>query len=80
MDQTIPRIKAFYGTSENAVKTQIWIAILRHSLSISYMPGSHVTRKLGLGHNIFSFQGFSPVSSPLEPILTFSSSFSIFPL
>jgi IS4 transposase len=22
-----PRIKAFYGTSENAVKTQIWIAV-----------------------------------------------------
>jgi hypothetical protein len=23
----IPSIKAFYGTSENAVKTQIWIAV-----------------------------------------------------
>ena len=27
MDQTALRIKAFYGTTENAVKTQIWIAI-----------------------------------------------------
>jgi hypothetical protein len=30
MDQTVRRggrIKAFYGTSENAVKTQIWIAV-----------------------------------------------------
>src|ERR1035437_4650970 len=27
MDQTAPAIKAFYGTSENAVKTQIWIAV-----------------------------------------------------
>ena len=26
MDQTNLRIKAFYGTTENAVKTQIWIA------------------------------------------------------
>lgn len=27
MDQEHLRIKAFYGTSENAVKTQIWIAL-----------------------------------------------------
>ena len=27
MDQAHLRIKAFYGTSENAVKTQIWIAV-----------------------------------------------------
>jgi PII-like signaling protein len=27
MDQTEPGIKGFYGTSENAVKTQVWIAI-----------------------------------------------------
>ena len=27
MDQQHLRIKAFYGTSENAVKTQIWIAV-----------------------------------------------------
>ena len=26
------RIKSFYGTSENAVKTQIWIAILVYML------------------------------------------------
>ena len=27
MDQAALRIKAFYGTSENAVKTQVWTAI-----------------------------------------------------
>ena len=27
MDQQHLRIKAFYGTSDNAVKTQIWIAV-----------------------------------------------------
>ena len=27
VDQEHLRIKAFYGTSENAVKTQIWIAV-----------------------------------------------------
>jgi hypothetical protein len=27
VDQTTSRIKAFFGTTENAVKTQIWIAV-----------------------------------------------------
>ncbi len=27
MDQAAPQIKRFFGTSENAVKTQVWIAI-----------------------------------------------------
>ena len=27
MDQAALRIKQFYGTSENAVKTQVWIAV-----------------------------------------------------
>ena len=30
------RIKAFYGTSENAVKTQIWIAVIVRSLTGHY--------------------------------------------
>ena len=42
------RIKAFYGTSENAVKTQIWIAIavyvlvaiIRKELQLSHSPYS----------------------------------------
>ena len=32
MDQAALRIKAFYGTSENAVKTQIWIAVAAYVL------------------------------------------------
>ena len=28
------RIKKFYGTSENAVKTQIWIAIIKRRLRL----------------------------------------------
>jgi hypothetical protein len=32
MDQTAPPDQAVYGTSENAVKTQIWIAISVHVL------------------------------------------------
>ena len=45
MDQAAPAIKAFYGTSENAVKTQIWIgasvyvlvAILRKRLGLEVL-------------------------------------------
>jgi len=37
------RIKAFYGTSENAVKTQIWIAVL------GLRPGGHRPQAPGAG-------------------------------
>lgn len=43
------RIKAFYGTSENAVKTQIWIAI-----SV-YVLASIVKKRLGLSVSLYSF-------------------------
>ena len=54
---SIWRIKAFYGTSENAVKTQIWIAI-----SV-YVSGSHnqetaENRSESL-HNFTDFQYYS---------------------
>jgi hypothetical protein len=42
------RIKAFYGTSENAVKTQIWIAI-----SI-YVLVAIVKKRLNLQHSLYS--------------------------
>lgn len=42
------RIKAFYGTSENAVKTQIWIAISVYVL-IAIMK-----RRLGLPHTLYT--------------------------
>jgi hypothetical protein len=41
------RIKAFYGTSENAVKTQVWIAI-----SV-YLLVAIVKQELGLGHSLY---------------------------
>ena len=41
------RIKAFYGTSENAVKTQIWIA-----LSI-YVLVAIVRKRLGLEASLY---------------------------
>ena len=41
------RIKAFYGTSENAVKTQIWIAV-----SI-YVLVAIVRKRLGLEASLY---------------------------
>lgn len=41
------RIKAFYGTSENAVKTQIWIAV-----SV-YVLVTIVRKRLGLEASLF---------------------------
>ena len=41
------RIKAFYGTSENAVKTQIWIAV-----SV-YVLVAIIRKRLGLGASLY---------------------------
>jgi hypothetical protein len=42
------RIKAFYGTSENAVKTQVWIAV-----SV-YVLIAIIKKRLGLGHSLYT--------------------------
>jgi transposase len=42
------RIKAFYGTSENAVKTQIWIAIS------AYVLVAIIRKRLHLEHNLYT--------------------------
>ena len=41
------RIKAFFGTSENAVKTQVWIAV-----SV-YVLVAIVRKRLGLGASLY---------------------------
>ena len=43
------RIKAFYGTSENAVKTQIWIAV-----SV-YVLVAIVRKRLALDTSLYNF-------------------------
>ena len=43
------RIKAFYGTSENAVKTQIWIAIT------TYVLIAIIRKQLGLKISLYTF-------------------------
>ena len=42
------RIKAFYGTSENAVKTQIWIAVC------AYVLVAIVKKRLALDHSLYT--------------------------
>jgi hypothetical protein len=58
------RIKAFYGTSENAVKTQIWIAI-----SV-YIPVAMVRKRLGIEAGLYQLlQIFSLTLFEKTPIL-----------
>jgi hypothetical protein len=49
MDQTEPAHQAFYGTSENAVKTQIWIAV-----SV-YVLAAIIKKELGLKMSLYTF-------------------------
>jgi len=42
------RIKAFYGTSENAVKTQVWVAV-----SV-YVLVAVIKKRLGLAHSLYT--------------------------
>jgi transposase len=62
------RIKAFYGTSENAVKTQIWIAVC------SYVLVAIVRRRLELTQNLYTILQVLSVSlfekSPMKSILS----------
>jgi hypothetical protein len=50
------RIKAFYGTSENAVKTQVWIAVC------SYLLVAIVRKRLGLKLNLYTMLQILSVS------------------
>ena len=65
------RIKAFYGTSDNAVKTQIWIAI-----SI-YVLVAIVKKRLNLDHSLYSvLQILSVTILEKTPILHVLSQFN----
>jgi hypothetical protein len=58
------RIKAFYGTNENAVKTQIWIAV-----SI-YVLVAIARKRLGLEKSLYEIlQTFSITNLEKVPIL-----------
>jgi hypothetical protein len=66
------RIKAFYGTSENAVKTQIWIAV-----SV-YVLVAIVRKRLALGASLYQILQILSVTlfekTPILQILQASDS------
>jgi len=61
------KIKKFWGTSENAVKTQIWIAVC------SYLLVAILKKQLNLDRNIYSILQILSVSAfdktPLNQLL-----------
>jgi hypothetical protein len=65
------RIKSFYGTSENAVKTQVWTAI-----SV-YVLVAIIKKQLNLDRSLFSILQILSVSllekTPLQQVLTASA-------
>lgn len=67
------RIKAFFGTSENAVKTQIWIAV-----SV-YVLIAIIRKRLGLSSSLYNILQVLSVTAfektPLDQLLTNSADF-----
>jgi len=47
MDQAVSSYQGFYGTTENAVKTQLWIAIS------TYVLIAIAKKKLNLSHSLY---------------------------
>ncbi len=62
------RIKAFFGTSENAVKTQVWIAISVYVLVAIIKKRLHLNQSLYTILQILSISVFE--KEPLIQILT----------
>jgi hypothetical protein len=62
------RIKTFYGTSENAVKTQIWIAICVYVLVAILKKELRIDRSLGEILQILSVTPFEKI--PLDQMLS----------
>ena len=65
------RIKAFFGTSENAVKTQIWIAVSVYVLVAIVKKRFHLQASLYELLQILSLTLFE--RDPIDQILTFAS-------
>jgi hypothetical protein len=62
-----PRIKTFYGTSDNAVKTQVWIALCVYVLVAIVKKELQLPRSLYEIPRILSVTPFEPV--PLQELL-----------
>ncbi len=65
------RIKAFYGTSENAVKTQLWIAIAVYVLVAIVKKRLHLEASLYTILQVLSVSLFEKI--PLDQALSLSS-------
>ncbi len=65
------RVKSFFGTSENAVKTQIWIAISVYVLVAIVKKRLNIEASLYTILQILSLSLFE--KTPLKQVLTFSS-------
>ena len=63
------RIKAFFGTSENAVKTQIWIAVSVYVLVAIIKKRLNLSASLYQILQILSLTLFEKI--PLDQLLTF---------
>jgi hypothetical protein len=63
------RIKAFYGTSENAVKTQIWIAVSIYVLVAMVKKRLHLDQSLYTILQILSLTLFEsiPLNRTINP-------------
>jgi IS4 transposase len=64
------RIKSFYGTSENAVRTQIWVAITVYALVAIIKKNLAMELPLYNFLQILSVTAFEKI--PLNQLLTFS--------
>ncbi len=82
------RIKRFYGTSENAVKTQIWtavcvyvlVAIIKKELALDVslytflqILSVHSFEKTQLGQALFDVQSNSPLAASSNQLNLFDS-------
>ena len=65
------RIKAFFGTSENAVKTQIWIAISVYVLVAIVKKRLHIEASLYEMLQILSLTAFEKI--PINQLLSKSA-------
>jgi IS4 transposase len=65
------RIKAFFGTSENAVKTQIWIAVSVYVLVAIIKKRLNLSASLYQILQILSLTLFEKI--PLDQLLTFKA-------
>lgn len=66
------RIKHFFGTSENAVKTQVWIAVCVYVLAAIYRKEHRIELSLSQMLQILSVNAFEQV--PLAELFTNTAS------